>query len=108
MGALTPPVRLLHPIHSTPRCCSRTVFFPYAHASATSLYRRLKQKDEEWRRAQRDWNKKWKDVHSRFVLRSLDHQVSRERHVYVCGVNQVGSVELVTSASYIVTMAAGI
>jgi paired amphipathic helix protein Sin3a len=35
---------------------------------------RLKQKDEEWRRAQRDWNRTWRDVDARNFYKSLDHQ----------------------------------
>jgi paired amphipathic helix protein Sin3a len=35
---------------------------------------RLKQKDEEWRRLQRDWNKVWRDVHLKNFYKALDHQ----------------------------------
>ena len=35
---------------------------------------RLKQKNEEWRRAQRDWNKVWREVDARNFYKSLDHQ----------------------------------
>lgn len=35
---------------------------------------RLKQKNEEWRRAQRDWNKVWREVDGRNFYKSLDHQ----------------------------------
>ncbi|KAK0548054.1 hypothetical protein OC846_004628 [Tilletia horrida] len=35
---------------------------------------RLKQKDEEWKRAQREWNKVWREVDSRNFYKSLDHQ----------------------------------
>jgi paired amphipathic helix protein Sin3a len=35
---------------------------------------RLKQKNEEWRRAQRDWNKIWREVDARNFYKSLDHQ----------------------------------
>lgn len=35
---------------------------------------RLKQKDEEWRKLQRDWNKIWRDVHLRNHYKALDHQ----------------------------------
>ncbi|KZO96357.1 hypothetical protein CALVIDRAFT_514676 [Calocera viscosa TUFC12733] len=34
---------------------------------------RLKQKDEEWRRAQREWNKVWREVEARNFYKSLDH-----------------------------------
>lgn len=35
---------------------------------------RLKQKNEEWRRAQRDWNRVWREVDARNFFKSLDHQ----------------------------------
>ena len=35
---------------------------------------RLKQKEEEWKRAQREWNKVWREVDARNYLKSLDHQ----------------------------------
>lgn len=35
---------------------------------------RLKQKLDEWRRAQREWNKVWKEVDARNYYKSLDHQ----------------------------------
>ena len=38
------------------------------------VLRRLKQKDEEWRRVQRDWNKIWRDVHLKNYYKALDHQ----------------------------------
>ncbi|KAG6335085.1 hypothetical protein ID866_3994 [Astraeus odoratus] len=35
---------------------------------------RLKSKDEEWRRAQREWNKTWREVDAKNFYKSLDHQ----------------------------------
>jgi paired amphipathic helix protein Sin3a len=35
---------------------------------------RLKQKDDEWRRAQREWSRTWRDVDSKHFYKSLDHQ----------------------------------
>lgn len=35
---------------------------------------RLKSKDEEWKRAQREWNKVWREVDARNYYKSLDHQ----------------------------------
>jgi paired amphipathic helix protein Sin3a len=35
---------------------------------------RLKQKNEEWKRAQREWNKVWKEVDAKNYYKSLDHQ----------------------------------
>lgn len=35
---------------------------------------RLKAKDEEWRRAQREWNKTWREVDAKNFYKSLDHQ----------------------------------
>ncbi|KAE9394008.1 hypothetical protein BT96DRAFT_1049212 [Gymnopus androsaceus JB14] len=34
----------------------------------------LKQKEEEWKRAQREWNKFWREVDARNYAKSLDHQ----------------------------------
>lgn len=38
------------------------------------VLRRLRQKEEEWRRAQREWNKIWREVDKRNYYKSLDHQ----------------------------------
>ena len=35
---------------------------------------RLKGKEEEWKRAQREWNRVWREVDARNYARSLDHQ----------------------------------
>jgi paired amphipathic helix protein Sin3a len=35
---------------------------------------RLKQKNEEWRRAQREWSRTWREVDSKNFYKSLDHQ----------------------------------
>ena len=35
---------------------------------------RLKQKDEEWKRALREWNRIWREVDAKNYTRSLDHQ----------------------------------
>jgi paired amphipathic helix protein Sin3a len=35
---------------------------------------RLKQKDEEWRRAQREWSRTWREVDTKNFYKSLDHQ----------------------------------
>src|SRR5690606_36483442 len=35
---------------------------------------RLKQKDEEWSKLQRDWNKVWREVHLKNYYKALDHQ----------------------------------
>ena len=35
---------------------------------------RLKLKEEEWKRAQREWNKVWREVDARNYRKSLDHQ----------------------------------
>ncbi|KAJ3720137.1 hypothetical protein C8R42DRAFT_672803 [Lentinula raphanica] len=44
-----------------------------AHAIPVVLGR-LKQKEEEWKRAQREWNKVWREVDARNYAKSLDHQ----------------------------------
>ncbi|KAL7423639.1 hypothetical protein Q5752_001220 [Cryptotrichosporon argae] len=35
---------------------------------------RLKQKDEEWKRAQRDWNRIWREQDAKNFYKALDHQ----------------------------------
>ncbi|KII93988.1 hypothetical protein PLICRDRAFT_99544 [Plicaturopsis crispa FD-325 SS-3] len=35
---------------------------------------RLKKKDEEWRRARRDWSRMWREVDAKNFYKSLDHQ----------------------------------
>ena len=39
-----------------------------------TVYTRLKQKEEEWKRAQREWNKVWQEVAARNYQKSLDHR----------------------------------
>lgn len=44
--------------------------------SATAVpivLKRLKQKNEEWKRIQRDWNKIWREIHLKNYYKSLDH-----------------------------------
>lgn len=38
------------------------------------VLKRLKQKDEEWRRAQREWNKIWREIDAKNHYKALDHQ----------------------------------
>lgn len=38
------------------------------------VLQRLKQKEEEWKRAQREWNKVWREVDARNYAKGLDHQ----------------------------------
>ncbi|TPX57792.1 hypothetical protein PhCBS80983_g03578 [Powellomyces hirtus] len=38
------------------------------------VLKRLKQKDEEWKRSQRDWNKVWREIDSKNYYKALDHQ----------------------------------
>ncbi|KAI8987829.1 hypothetical protein BDF20DRAFT_832728 [Mycotypha africana] len=38
------------------------------------VLKRLKQKDEEWKRAQREWNKIWREVEAKNYWKSLDYQ----------------------------------
>ncbi|KAF3086068.1 Transcriptional regulatory protein sin3 [Orbilia oligospora] len=38
------------------------------------ILRRLKQKDEEWRFAQREWNRVWREQTGKIFYKSLDHQ----------------------------------
>ncbi|KAL7332816.1 hypothetical protein PS15p_201811 [Mucor circinelloides] len=44
-----------------------------AHAVPVVL-KRLKQKDEEWRRLQREWNKVWREIDSKNYYKALDYQ----------------------------------
>lgn len=45
----------------------------YPAVAVPIILRRLKQKDEEWRRAQREWNKIWRDLEQKVYYKSLDH-----------------------------------
>lgn len=38
------------------------------------LLKRLKQKDDEWKRAQREWNKIWRELEANNYYKALDHQ----------------------------------
>ncbi|KAI9014417.1 hypothetical protein CLU79DRAFT_767523 [Phycomyces nitens] len=38
------------------------------------VLKRLKQKDDEWKRAQREWNKIWREVEAKNYWKSLDYQ----------------------------------
>ncbi len=43
----------------------------YSRTSAQTVsvvLNRLKQKDEEWRRNQREWNKVWRDVEQKYTI----------------------------------------
>lgn len=42
-------------------------------AAVPVILRRLKQKDEEWRRAHREWNKVWREAERKAFYKSLDH-----------------------------------
>ena len=42
--------------------------------SVPVVLKRLKQKDEEWKLAQREWNKVWRETTTRVFWKSLDHQ----------------------------------
>lgn len=42
--------------------------------AAPVVLRRLKQKDEEWRRSQTEWNKVWREIDGKNYYKSLDHQ----------------------------------
>ncbi|KAG1749753.1 uncharacterized protein EDB91DRAFT_1109482 [Suillus paluster] len=59
---------------------------------------RLKQKDEEWRRVQREWNKTWREVDAKNFYKSLDHQgvtfKSNDKKV-VTAKHFVGNIETV-------------
>ncbi|KAG0335816.1 Transcriptional regulatory protein sin3 [Podila humilis] len=38
------------------------------------VLKRLKQKDEEWKKSQREWNKVWREVDAKNFYKALDHQ----------------------------------
>ena len=38
------------------------------------ILKRMKQKDQEWCRAKREWNKIWREVNEKNYYKSLDHQ----------------------------------
>ncbi|KAJ8327725.1 hypothetical protein QVD99_003749 [Batrachochytrium dendrobatidis] len=38
------------------------------------VLKRLKQKDEEWKRSQREWNKVWREIDAKNCAKALDHQ----------------------------------
>ncbi|RKO92645.1 hypothetical protein BDK51DRAFT_18371 [Blyttiomyces helicus] len=42
--------------------------------AAPIVLKRLKQKDEEWKRAQREWNKVWREIDAKNYYKALDHQ----------------------------------
>lgn len=51
------------------------VFFFYVMGTgAITVFFRLKMKDEEWREAQRGFNKIWREQNEKYYLKSLDHQ----------------------------------
>ena len=43
-------------------------------AAVPVVLKRLKTKDEEWRRVQRDWNRVWAEIHIKNYYKALDHQ----------------------------------
>lgn len=43
-------------------------------AAVPVVLARLRQKDAEWRRVQRDWSRVWRDVHAKNYYKALDHQ----------------------------------
>lgn len=46
----------------------------YPSVTIPIVLKRLKQKDEEWRRSQREWNKAWREIDGKNFYKSLDHQ----------------------------------
>lgn len=43
-------------------------------AAVPVVLKRLKAKDEDWRRVQRDWNRVWAEIHIKNYYKALDHQ----------------------------------
>lgn len=61
---------------------------------------RLKQKNEEWRRAQREWNRVWREVDARNFYKSLDHQgitFKANDKKYITSKSIVGEIETAKS-----------
>jgi len=48
------------------------VYFRFKHLFLSFF--RLKMKEEEWREAQRSFNKIWREQNEKYYLKSLDHQ----------------------------------
>lgn len=48
---------------------------PYGHIPI--IVKRLRQKHEEWRSAQRQWNQIWREIHEKNYMRSLDYQATQ-------------------------------
>lgn len=46
----------------------------YLTLPSTLTFNRLKTKEEEWREAQRGFNKIWREQNEKYYLKSLDHQ----------------------------------
>lgn len=46
----------------------------YPHMAVQIVLKRLKAKDEEWREAQKGFNKQWREQNEKYYLKSLDHQ----------------------------------
>lgn len=46
----------------------------YPHMAVSIVLKRLKAKDEEWREAQKGFNKQWREQNEKYYLKSLDHQ----------------------------------
>lgn len=62
---------------------------------------RLRQKDEDWRRAQREWSKLWREVDHRNFYKSLDHQgitFKQNDKKQITAKHFVGEIESVKSA----------
>lgn len=38
------------------------------------VLKRLKQKDEEWKKAKKEWSKVWREIHNKNFYKSLDHR----------------------------------
>lgn len=47
------------------------------------VLKRLKQKDEEWRRSQREWNKVWLEIERASFEKSLDYQASNFKVIFI-------------------------
>lgn len=57
------------------------------------ILQRMKQKDEEWKRALREWNRIWREIDAKNFYRSLDHQ----------GLTFKGNDKKTTTSKFLVT-----
>ncbi|KAI9469126.1 MAG: hypothetical protein EXX96DRAFT_492645 [Benjaminiella poitrasii] len=74
-SSLTIYQRIMKKIYSTEKGPEMIELLHNNPAQAVPIVlKRLKQKDDEWKRAQREWNKIWREVERKNYWKSLDYQ----------------------------------